>query len=989
MRITPVAFRRRIFGATLSLGLASSLSQAVDGPLTPEEALKTFKLEPNLKMELVAAEPTVISPVAIAFDEKGRMYVAEDRGYPVGPGKGKPPEGKIALLEDENGDGLFEKRTTFAEGLTFPNGVMCWKGGVFVTCAPDLFYFKDTNGDGKADVKQVIFKGFQDQSTTQLRESHPTLNLDNWIYLNCGLTAAKVTSPNCPDRKELLVNRVDFRFRPDTCEYEEVSGTGQFGGTFDPLGRRFICSNRNHVQHVVMQARYLRRNPYLAFSEFVQDIPDHGAACKLFPLSHNITTAASHTGYFTSACGVTVYTGNSLPPPYWGNVFTCEPAGNLVHRDILEPSGVTFVAKRAMPTNEFIASPDNWFRPVNLANGPDGALYVCDMYRKTIEHPEYLPEATRKITDFESGKDKGRIWRVASSLKPTPRTRPNFARFTPKNLCLQLENPEGWWRMTAHRLLLESKSAEAVPVLKSMVKAGNSSEAKVHALHLLDTFGELTDEELLQALKDKRGPVRENALLLAEPRLSKNVKLAEGVMALAGDSDPRVRFQCALTMGETPAAKTHSNQPAGNLVPALAKIAVHDASDRWTRAAVLSSMTHYPTEFLDEVIQSIHRQMKGRSLSGDYLVPMMNDLGKVMGANPNQDTRAVLNTALKSVEERHAVWQLPLLSGFTDGLRGRTNAASLLSEFLRPDGDANLKQLTVLMEKAGAIASNQEEALDKRLIAINLVGNAESSATIDQLQKLIDPQQPSEVQIAAVRALGRMTDASIGARLVKREHWSAYTQPVKDAVLATILAQPKLLDALFSAIEKGDLPPTSVNPEKRNQLMKHKDKAISERASALFKDLNPGDRMKVYEDYKSVLSLKPDAQSGRQVFAKSCSPCHVFSGEGHAVGPDLTGIRNQPADVLLMHIIVPEFEIMPIYSQYNVELKDGRSVSGILTAETPASVTIKQALGVEEKIQRSNIASMASSSLSIMPQELEKTMSKQELADLIGFLKGP
>src|SRR5436305_4911101 len=289
--------------------LFNYLVRATDGPLTPEESLRYLKTEPGLKVELVAAEPMVVDPVAVAWDEKGRMFVVEDRGYPTGPGKGKPPLGQVILLEDTDGDGKYDKRTVFADGLTFPNGVMCWNGGVYVTCAPYLYYFKDTKGDGKADVKQVIFKGFQDLSTTQLRVSHPTLNIDNWVYLTSGLTAAKVTSPAHTNRPAVFLNRVDGRFRPGTDDIEETAGTAQFGQTFDSFGRKFICSNRNHIQQVVMQIAYLKRNPNLSFLQQVEDIPDHGAASRVYPLSANITTAAYHTGYFTSACGIMIYKG--------------------------------------------------------------------------------------------------------------------------------------------------------------------------------------------------------------------------------------------------------------------------------------------------------------------------------------------------------------------------------------------------------------------------------------------------------------------------------------------------------------------------------------------------------------------------------------------------------------------------------------------------------------------------------------------------------
>ncbi|MBI3875143.1 MAG: dehydrogenase, partial [Verrucomicrobia bacterium] len=257
----------------------------VASPLTPARAIVTFQVEPGLRVELAAAEPLVVSPCAIAFDERGRVFVAENRGYPTGPGPGKKPDGVIALLESTKGDGGYDKRTVFADGLTFPNGILCWRGGVFVTCAPDIFYFKDTDGDGKADVKKVVLTGFNDKTTTQLRVSHPALGLDGWVYLTSGLTGGKVTSPEHPERAAVEFTKSDSRFHPDTFEFETTSGQGQFGLTFDEFGRKFVCSNRNPCQHVVLLPRELKRNPFLAFTETVQDIAPFGDAGKVWPLS--------------------------------------------------------------------------------------------------------------------------------------------------------------------------------------------------------------------------------------------------------------------------------------------------------------------------------------------------------------------------------------------------------------------------------------------------------------------------------------------------------------------------------------------------------------------------------------------------------------------------------------------------------------------------------------------------------------------------------
>jgi putative membrane-bound dehydrogenase-like protein len=956
----------------------------------------------------------VVDPVAVAWDERGRMYVVEDRGYPTGPGKGNPPAGQVVLLEDTDGDGKYDKRAVFADGLTFPNGVMPWNGGVYVTCAPYLYYFKDTDGDGIADVKQTVFKGFQDLSTTQLRVSHPTLAIDNWVYLTSGLTAAKVVSPAHTNREPVFLNRVDGRFRPGTDEIEPTAGTAQFGQTFDAFGRRFICSNRNHIQHVVMQLRYLQRNPHLSFSQLVEDCPDHGPACKLYPLSANIVTAAYHGGFVTSACGVTIYNGTALPDEYRGNSFTCEPAGNLVHRDVLAPDGATFVAKRAYPTNEFLASPDNWFRPVNLAVGPDGALYVCDMYRKTIEHPEYLPEATRKVTDFESGRTMGRIYRIVkddsgkksgvrSQKSEASKRKFDLGKASVKELCAQLENPNAWWRMTAHRLLLEKYGKDVVPSLEKLAMQGKTAEARVHALHILDGRGAMLEDLVLRAMADKDPAVREHAIQLSESHLPSSQTLAlarrvrneqEGVffrryatsamklmtnlLALADDPNPRVRFQCALTLGDC---------DDDRIIPALAKIAGHDMDDKWARAAVLSSITKREEQFARAQLP------RDAQVSSKSYLAMKSELCHILAsALPQPRLIPMLRDLLSAEDRQDLAVEMAAVGGFGDGLRARglgSKEHSALLSLVAEDSSNLYEQVNKLFTRSGELALDAKQPLSARLAAVSLLGQADEAIAGGTLEKLVEPQQPAELQTAAVRALGQFAAPDIGKALVTRERWNAYTPGVRDAVLSAAMANTNLLTALFNAIAAGDVPPTGVNEDRRNQLMRHKDEAIKARATALFKEIKPSDRMKVYDECKSsVLALKGDSKNGHAQFQKICITCHTFAAEGKLVGPDLTGIRNQPADVILLHIIVPEYEINPIYTCYNVETKGGEAYTGLLGAETPTTITLRMAQGIEQKIPRADIATMTTSRLSLMPQELEKTMTKQELADLLEFLKG-
>ncbi len=967
--------------------------QPADGPLTPDEALKAFRLEPGLRIELVAAEPLIESPVAMAFDERGRLYVAENRGYPTGPAEGEPPLGRIALLEDTNGDGRFDKRTDFATGLTFPNGVMPWQGGLIVTCAPDVLYLKDTDDDGQADQRKVLFTGFSTKGSTQLRVSHPTLAIDNLIYLTSGLTGGKVTSPDLlPNRSAVELGRTDFRFRlvihlPMVDEYEAADGGAQFGLTFDDFGRRFICYNRVQVQHVVLSSQILKRNPHLAFSETVQNCPvdlapeplkGHGAGARLYPISSNVTTADSHAGTFTAACGVTIFRGMGLPDEYRGCAFSCDPTGNLVHYDRLARNGATFTAHRVRDGVEFLASSDNWFRPVFLAHGPDGALYLCDMYRKTIEHPDYLPVEIRKHTNFDGGKGMGRIYRVVRSDVPADamqaRRKVDLRSAKIEELCRMLAEPDGWRRDIAHRLLLERSDPAAAPLCKNLLQRNDIPAATaVLALRLLEWLREVDESVVTRGLTHPAAEVREQALMLREssPALSR-------FLALAEDPDARVRFQFAIAAGAI-------NDPQATKT--LAQVALHDAPDRWLRAAVFSSVAGRENEFLDQLLAQWKTDTPGGAV-------LFSETGRLLGAAQPAEAWPGLIHRILQASSVDFDGKASLLAGLADALRNRgvaRDTGAVLGTVVATGAankDADSAALAVLYAKALDTARDAAQPVARRQIALALLAHAEFAQVGKDLLTLVDTQQPSEVQSGAVRALGGMTDPGISASLLTEDRFPAYTPALREEVLSAMLASNQHLPGLLAAIEAEIVPLSAIDSLRRKRLTEHRDPAIRERATKLFVAGASGDRAKVYEEHKSVLALTPDPENGRQAFKKVCAGCHRLDREGSPVGPDLFGIRNQPKEAILMHILIPEAEITPGFAAYALETKSGRVLTGLIASETPTSVTLRQQLGKEETVLRSDIEQLVSSKLSLMPQALEKTLTRQELADLVAYLKG-
>ncbi len=1011
-------------------------------PLTPAQALASLQVEAGLRVELAAAEPLVASPCAVAWDERGRMFVAENRGYPVGPGTNQPPAGIIAMLEDTDGDGRYDKRTEFATGLTFPNGLLCWRGGLIVTCAPDIFYLKDTDGDGRADVRKVLFTSFGTTSTTQLRVSHPTLGLDGYVHVTSGLVASKVTCPEHPERGTIDLPRGDARFHPDTLEIEPWPGVGQFGLAFDDFGRKFVCSNRNPLQHVVLHPRYLKRNPHLAFSDTVQDVAPPGDAAKVWPLSADHTTAAfipslmstPHAGTFTSACGISLWRGGALPASFTNSAFICEPAQNLVQRQVLTPDGPTFKSAPATPGREFLASADTWFRPVFSATGPDGALYLCDMYRKVIDHPQYLPEHIRGTLDYEAGKTMGRIYRVAESSKlKAQSSKLNLAKASRRELVGALNAENGWVRDTAFRLLTERADKAAVPPLKSTLSdsKAQSPAARVAAMWLLENLGSLDEATLMKAFDDPAPAIRETALRQLEPHLARAVERvlpaakytgADGALVLtngsprtgfllstnpetkavyewvklspfdsapfrmAGDPDDRVRFQSALALGAEPDTATL------NVSSALVTVAIRGGGNRWNHAAVLSALGKGSATrgVLDSLYWDNTVQLA--------LKPMFYELGKQLVAtreprSVTQSLRFLFHHIRDEEVERNEV-VMAILAGVASSVKakGLTKPGQPVLHAViwtqAPYSYAVDREVTNLFNEAVSFVRSTRTTQSAKLTAVELLGYTDFATAGAALQSLIAPQTPNELQAAAVRALSQLPGAQAGEWFVERERWRSYTPPVRDAVLTALLSQPALQLVLLDAVEKGVVQPWAVPANRRNPLLKHKDAAVAARAAQAFQPQGAADRMKVYEDYKAVLALPANAKNGHAVFTKTCAACHQFAGEGQRVGPELTGIRLQPAEAILLHILVPDAEIYPGFTAYDIETKDGRSLTGLLTSDTPTSVTLRAAQGVEETLLRANIAKLTSSSTSLMPNELEKTMTRQELADLMAFLKG-
>lgn len=644
--------------------------------LTPEEALKTFDIDKAFNIQVYAAEPYITDPVDLTFDEFGNTYVVCMPDYPFQPGPGKE-KGNIRMLADTNHDGRIDKAVIFADHLSEATSILTWKGGLIVTAAPDILYLKDTTGDFKADIREVLFTGFfkanPEAQITSLR-----FGIDNWIYANNRGQSGQVRSLNDTKASPLPMQGADFRFRLDRNKFELETGPGQFGQTINNWGHRFFTENSIHIQQAVIPWRYTHRHGFLKNPRVFVNISDHDPI--MFqktetPYWRQARTDARNRNYkdqhldyveyardhFTGASGGTVYEGDAFSSEFYGNVFTGEVAGNLVHRDVLAlpVNSPVYVAKRAVDEKdrEFIASTDSWFRPVGFTVGPDGYLYVIDYYRQHIETPLSIPDSLKVDVDFYRGSDMGRIYRIipknmSVSVKPFI----NLSKLTSTQLVELLAHKNQWTRLQAQRLILERQDKSVAPLLKQMFNENNSPYARLHALYALEGIDALDADFVKQVMKDTHPGVREHGVILSEHYIECQSLQLEATK----DSSARVALQATLSIGN------YINQKVRD---AFASVLKKYPEDPWFRKAILSSDAGSSSALLQLLINNgtfFQSYSANRSLFIEELIEIATLRGK-----PRE-----LKTMLQEILNARNIgfnWQLISLKSLSKSVRSQTD----------------------------------------------------------------------------------------------------------------------------------------------------------------------------------------------------------------------------------------------------------------------------------------------------------------------------
>jgi putative membrane-bound dehydrogenase-like protein len=682
------------------LFVADSFAQRYAAPLSPEESLKKLNIVNGFSVQLFASEPHVFDPVALEFDEMGNAYVIEMPDYPyeVEPGKG---HGRIRILKDTDGDGKIDKSIIFAENVTEATSMLPWKGGLIVTAAPNIIYLKDTNGDGKSDSSEILFSGFF-QNNSEAQVTSLKLGVDNWIYANNNGQSGKVTLSKTPGAAALEVRGADFRFRMDRNIFELETGPGQFGQTIDDYGHRFFSQNSIHLQQAVIPWRYTHRHAFLPTSKFNVTVTDHqeimfqetappywraerSARRNKAYKESNLNRIEYAEDRFSGATGSTVYNGDAMPKEFYGNVFTADVSGHLVHRDILSPSETSPVLVAKRPENEkdreFIYSTDTWFRPVTFSVGPDGYLYILDYYRQHIETPVSIPDDLKADMDFMAGSDMGRIYRVLPNNSTYKNVSVNLKDASSLKLLDYLSHTNGWYRTQAQRLLLERQDKSIVPMVNKIFNTSTDSGTRLRLLYVLEGLSSLNSSIISKGLQDSSPGVRENALILAE-RYPETLPL---VIKLINDSSKRVALQAALSLGEFKGQA---------IIPAFTEVVQKQGQNDWFRSAVLSSEAGSSPDILKALVQqnSFFQNVEPWKLS------FLQDLSNIIGARHNKTQFSAFLDIMSLPAMNGANLQASALKGLKMGLN-KNEAWKETAAKITMDSESEIKASFELLRK--------------------------------------------------------------------------------------------------------------------------------------------------------------------------------------------------------------------------------------------------------------------------------------------------
>jgi putative membrane-bound dehydrogenase-like protein len=987
---------------SLTLPAAAEIPKPADAPkpLSPQESHATFRVPAGLKVQLVAAEPLIHEPSGVCWDAQGRLFVSELHGYNLEgqfdieelnkTGKldtevrriAAPPEAKakadaatygtIKLLADTDGDGVMDKATVFADHLPACYGLCAARDGIIATAAPQILFLADRDGDGVAEVREVLYEGFAagifERSINQPQWGH-----DDWIYAGAGAGGGRITGPHLKEPVDMPA--ADFRFKADGSAIEPLVGrTHTFGITLTDRDEKIVINTTvAGILTAPIPWGALARNPDYAIGKveyplgsnlaFPTSKPhpwrtkreENAEFAKFYKDRYGIEESAAN-GYYTSCCGLLFYDDTALPA-LTGQLFACEPSQNLITRGVIGRNNglMTLTRLPEEATSDFFTSTDIWFHAMALAHAPDGGMAVVDFYREIIEDYSAIPRYLQQQYELDHGKDRGRIWKIVPE-KPLPVVSADLSDLSTDALVKELASERFWRRQTARRLLVDKKATAAAPAITKLVTASAPRPAVVNALHTLAALGASDPAAIRTALAHPDAAVRTHAVSVAEPLLKNDRSLRDAVLALAADPDPDVARRVAVALGAADDPRT---------IDALAAITRRSGDVPWMDAAVMSSLAERAGTMLGLLLADPAAIGKAG--------PLVGPLATAVAARRQPAELSAAITAIAATKEaglRQTAWQ---------GLRKAFNAPAEVS--LEPAAVAAVR--TAQDDADAKVASAAKDLV--RLL--NIESPEERSQRVAALAESVgNPEADPKVRLAAVSELAAENDPAVTKNLIAS--FESATPQVREAILDACFARADRLPAVVDALEAGTLPASACSALHRAALEQHADKALAKRAHAQFAKLLANLDGQI-ADYSRALSNPRNRAHGAALFKQHCGTCHQAHGVGVAVGPALAGEAKQPEETLLVSILAPNAQITGGYTTYTLLTTGGQVFTGLLTADTASSVTLKQQEGKTQTVLRKEIESLAASPVSLMPESLGKALSPQDVADILAWLRDP
>ncbi|HEX6987383.1 MAG TPA: PVC-type heme-binding CxxCH protein [Planctomycetaceae bacterium] len=974
-------------------------------PVEPEESRKHLVVPPGFEPKLYASEPDVAKPVAMNWDERGRLWVLETFDYPNDLQPRGQGSDRIKICEDTDGDGTADNFTVFADKLSIPTSLTFAYGGVVVLQAPDTLFLKDTDGDDKADLREVLFTGWK-TNDTHAGPSNLRYGFDGWYYGMVGYAGFDGTVAG--ERHQFRQGFYRFKLEPPKSEEDapEVSAieflrsvsNNAWGVGFSEEGLLF-GSTANGCPSVFAAIPNRYYEAVRGWSPSV--LPSISPSNRFFPITEKVRQVDHHGG-FTSAAGHALYTARTYPEQYWNRAaFVSDPTGHLTATFVLRPKGSDFVAYNSW---NLVASDDEWTAPIVAEVGPDGHVWVIDWYNYVVQHNP-TPHG------FETGKgnayvtplrDKrhGRIYRIVYE-KSDPAAPPKLDANAPKSLVAALGHPNLLWRQHAQRLLVERGKADVVPQLVELTKDEATdptglNAAATHALWTLSGLGAVeakpeTRAAAVAALKHPSAAVRRAAVMV----LPRDERSANDLLAAetASDADPQVRLAALLALAEVP----KSQKAAATAAAALADPAV--LNDAWLPDAVTAAGAAHAESFLKAAAD--RERIEPRAAA---VVTRVAEHYARSGAADD------LSGVLVAVSKNPAVAEA-VLAGFVAGWPEKSAAkldaaaekamADLFGK-LSPEGQGRLIRLATtwgskgfekyaaeLAETFRTTAEDESKPDEERVAAARRLiefRRSDEEAVADLLE-LVTPQTSPELAVGLIQAVGRSESEEAGAAIVER--LASATPATREAAVRVLLSRPEWTQALMTGIEDGAVQLSDLSLDQRQALANHPNRSIASKAKELLAKgggLPSADRQKVIDELSPLVLEGGDVAKGKAVYMQQCAKCHKHSGEGTEVGPDLTGMAAHTREELLIHILDPSRSVEGNFRQYTAVTTDGIVLNGLLASETKTSVEIVDAEGKRHPVLREEIEELAASNKSVMPEGFEKQIPPESMVDLLAFL---